>query len=133
MQRTIHRRVAVFSILIGLIAFPAWAQEYAATLNAVNGGSGQCRAYLTLRELGKQLVYKLVCDNLSGDPTAVRFGGPTRTTSTQVIQVSDPPPVAGQTRLSEAEVGLLKAGQLVVDIGTKGHPDGEVSGAASAR
>ena len=135
MKKSIVRRLGVVPLVLALVAsLPALAQEssYGATLSPLAGGSAQCRGSFTFRDLGKQLTYRLVCDNLTGDPTTINFAGPAHVNVMQAIEIQAVP-ISGTTTLSDNETQLLKTGRFFVEICTSGHPDGEVGGPMTAK
>jgi hypothetical protein len=129
MQRTILRRVAVISILVGSLAGPAWAQEssYSAALTALSGGTARCGASFTFDDLGRQLTYRLTCDGLSSPATTLHLFGPNQSNVDMMIAVHSTP-IVGTASLSPNEAATLKAGTLRIEVQTASRPAGEAGG-----
>jgi hypothetical protein len=137
MKRHKLLKIFLFCLLPVLYCGPslqALAQDasFAATLDAPNGGSAHGTGSFTFDGLGGQLTYMVFYDHLSGTPTEIHFSGPVQSNVDHAI-MARANPIRGTVSLTDAEVGLLKGGNLFVAVRTAGHPEGEISGRIDAK
>jgi hypothetical protein len=108
----------------------AWAQEsrYAATLSSSVANSGSGRADFSFDDLGRQLTYTIVYDDLPGRVTSAYIArGPQIDDAALMLLVPTlSGPLKGTATLAEAEAALLKAGKLFV--GVRSGANGNIGG-----
>ena len=88
---------------------PAQDASFVASLISPSSGPARCNATFSYDDLGRQLTYRLTCDNLPGNATYLHLFGSAPASVDMMAQVNSTP-IIGTASLSDAEVAVLKGG-----------------------
>lgn len=135
MQKTMFRRLGLAFTLAALsCGLPALAQDgsFVASLTSLSSGAARCNATFSYDDLGRQLTYRLTCDDLPGSATYVHLFGSQPAPVDMMAEVNSTP-IIGTASLTDNEVAVLKGGNMTVQVQTDRQPQGAVAGKISAR
>jgi len=131
------RKALVAALSVVLVAGPAFAEKFKATLNGKsevppNASKGTGTADIDYDAATKKLSWKLTYSGLTGPATAAHFHGPAESGKNAGVAVAIPnatsSPAEGSATLTAAQAADLEAGKYYVNVHTKDNPGGEIRG-----